>query len=263
MNEKVTVITGASSGIGEALAKQLGAKGHRLVLGARRENELKRVAGGIGSNAIPVTTDVTRRKDVEHLKDVALERFGHVDVWVNNAGRGITKSVMELTDQEFDEIVAIVLKSVFYGMQTIVPHFLERGQGHLINVSSFLGRVPLIPYRSIYSAMKSAVNVLTANLRVDLKAKYPRIHVSTVMPGVVDTDFQKVAGSPFPVRAGSTLGPQRVQSANEVAVQIVSLIDHPVAELYTNPAAPELAQQYFRDVALFEESMLRRRSSGN
>src|SRR2546430_6930770 len=189
MNEKVTVITGASSGIGEALAKQLGAKGHRLVLGARRENELKRVAGGIGSNAIPVTTDVTRRKDVEHLREVALERFGHVDVWVNNAGRGITKSVMELTDQEFDEIVAVVLKSVFYGMQTIVPHFQERGQGHLINVSSCLGRVPLIPYRSIYSAMKSAVNVLTANLRVDLKAKYPGIHVSTVMPGVVDTDF--------------------------------------------------------------------------
>ena len=263
MTEKVTVITGASSGIGEALAKHLGAKGHRLVLGARRENELKRVAGGIGSNAIPVRTDVTRRKDVEHLKDVALERFGRVDVWVNNAGRGITKSVMELTDQEFDEIVAVVLKSVFYGMQAIVPHFQERGQGHLINVSSFLGRVPLISYRSIYSAMKSAVNVLTANLRVDLKAKYPGIHVSTVMPGVVDTDFQKVAGSPFPVRARSTLGPQRVQSADEVAVQIVSLIDHPVAELYTNPAAPELAQQYFRDVALFEESMLRRRSSGN
>src|SRR2546427_10824246 len=145
MNEKVTVITGASSGIGEALAKQLGAKGHRLVLGARRENELKRVAGGIGSNAIPVTTDVTRRKDVEHLKDVALERFGHVDVWVNNAGRGITKSVMELTDQEFDEIVAVVLKSVFYGMQTIVPHFQERGQGTLDQRLLFLGQSAIDP----------------------------------------------------------------------------------------------------------------------
>jgi short-subunit dehydrogenase len=100
---------------------------------------------------------------------------------------------------------------------------------------------------------------LTANLRVDLKTKYPGISVSTVMPGIVDTDFQKVAGSPFPVKAGSTLGPQRVQSAEEVARQIVSLIDNPVAELYTNPAASELAQQYFRDVALFEENMLRRR----
>src|SRR5213593_517907 len=193
MTEKVTVITGASSGIGEALAKHLGAKGHRLVLGARRENELKRVAGGIGSNAIPVRTDVTRRKDVEHLRDIALQRFGHVDIWVNNAGRGITKSVMELTDQEFDEIVAVVLKSVFYGMQTIIPHFQERGQGHLINVSSFLVRVPLTPYRSIYSAAKAGVNVLTANLRMALKTKYPDIHISLVMPGIVDTPFHKVA----------------------------------------------------------------------
>src|SRR5467141_3358178 len=206
MNEKVTVITGASSGIGEALAKQLGAKGHRLVLGARRENELKRVAGGIGSNAIPVTTDVTRRKDVEHLRDVALERFGHVDVWVNNAGRGITKSVMELTDQEFDEIVAVVLKSVFYGMQTIVPHFQERGQGHLINVSSFLGRVPLVSHRSIYSAAKSGVNVLTANIRMDLKEKYPGIHISLVIPGIVDTDFHKVARTPQLPKAGTRVG---------------------------------------------------------
>ena len=261
MTEKVAVVTGASSGIGEALAKQLGARGHKLVLGARRENELNQVAHDIGLNAVPVITDVTRRKDVEHLRDIALQQFGHVDIWVNNAGRGITKSVMELTDKEFDEIVAVVLKSVFYGMQTIVPHFEERGEGHLINVSSFLGRVPLVPYRSIYSAMKSAVNVLTANLRVDLKTKYPGIHVSTVMPGVVDTAFQKVAGSPFPVKAGSTVGPQRVQSADEVAGQIVSLIDHPVAELYTSPAAPELAQQYFRDVSLFEENMLRRRPS--
>src|SRR5438445_5775928 len=263
MTEKVTVITGASSGIGEALARQLGANGHRLVLGARRENELNRVGHEIGPDAVRVITDGTRRKEVDHLRDIALQRYGHVDIWVNNAGRGITKSVMELTDKEFDEIVAVVLKSVFYGMQTIVPHFQERGEGHLINVSSFLGRVPLIPYRSIYSAMKSAVNVLTANLRVDLKAKYPGIHVSTVMLGVVNTDFQSVAGSAFTVRAGTTLCPQRVQSADEVAVQIVSLIDHPVAELYTNPAAPELAQQYFRDVALFDESMLRRRSSGN
>jgi short-subunit dehydrogenase len=259
MTEKVTVITGASSGIGEALAKQLGARGHKLVLGARRDNDLKRVAHEIGTNAVPIVTDVTRRKDVEHLRDIALQRFGHVDIWVNNAGRGITKTVMELTDNEFDEIVAVVLKSVFYGMQTIVPHFQERGEGHLINVSSFLGRVPLVSYRSIYSAMKSAVNVLTANLRIDLKTTNPGINVSTVMPGVVDTNFQKVAGSPFLAKAGSTLGPQRVQSADEVAGQIVSLIDHPMAELYTNPAAPELAQQYFRDVAFFEENMLRRR----
>jgi len=169
---------------------------------------------------------------------------------------------MELTDHEFDSIIDVVLKSVFYGTQTIVPHFQERGEGHLINISSFLGRVPLVSNRSIYSAAKSAVNVLTANLRMDLKGKYPRIKVSLVMPGIVDTDFHRVAGTPMAMKAGSQVGPQKVQSAGEVAIQIASLIDHPVAELYTNPALSELTRQYYADVGAFEENMTMR-SSGN
>lgn len=127
MSETVTVITGASSGIGAALAVRLGSKSHRLVLAARRE-ELKQVAKQTKTVALTVTTDVTRRSDIERLRDVALEKLGHVDVWVNNAGRGITRPVLELTDQEFDDIVSVVLKSVWYGMQTIVPHFQESGK---------------------------------------------------------------------------------------------------------------------------------------
>ncbi len=261
MSEKVTVITGASSGIGAALAKQLGARGHRLVLAARREKELKQVASQAGTEALPVATDVTRRRDVERLRDLALKEYGHVDVWVNNAGRGITKTVMDLTDRDFDDIVEVVLKSVFYGMQTIIPHFKERGQGHLINVSSFLGRVPLVTYRSVYSAAKSGVNVLTANLRMDLRTKYPEIHVSLVMPGIVDTNFHKVAGTLAVVTAGGRAGPLKIESAEEVADRIVSLIEHPVAEIYTNSTLGEIAQQYYRDVALFEENMARRTSS--
>ena len=215
-----------------------------------------------GSKAIPVVTDVTRRRDLENLRDSALKKHGHIDVWVNNAGRGITKTVMDLTDHEFDSIIDVVLKSVFYGTQTIVPHFQERGEGHLINISSFLGRVPLVSNRSIYSAAKSAVNVLTANLRMDLKGKYPRIKVSLVMPGIVDTDFHRVAGTPMAMKAGSQVGPQKVQSADEVATQIASLIAHPAAELFTNPASSELARQYYADVGAFEENMAKR-SSGN
>lgn len=256
MGETVTVITGASSGIGAALAKRLGSKNHRLVLAARRENELKRVAAETGTDTLIVKTDVTRRKEVEHLREAALQKFGHVDVWVNNAGRGISKTVLELTDQDFDEIEAVVLKSVWYGMQTIIPHFQERGRGHLINISSFLGRVPLAPYRSIYSASKSAVNILTANLRMDLRTKYPGIHVSTVMPGLVNTNFQNIAGRHPAVGMGLLSGISQVQSAEEVAGQIASLIEHPVAELYTNPSSPGLVQQYYRDVGLFEENML-------
>ncbi len=252
---KVTVITGASSGIGAALAKQLGSKGHYLVLAARREDELEKVARETRTKAIVVAADVTRRSDVEHIRDLAIREFGHVDVWVNNAGRGITKPVMELTDREVDEIVAVVLKSVLYGIQTIIPHFQERGRGLLINVSSFLGRVPLAPYRSIYSAAKAGVNVLTANLRMDLKAKYPEIHISLVMPGIVDTPFHKIAETPPFVGGRGRSGRMTVQSAEEVASQIASLIEHPVAELYTNPSSADLVEQYYRDVGRFEENM--------
>src|SRR5947208_13620407 len=196
MTNEVTVITGASSGIGAALARQLGSKGQQLVLAARRENELREVARQAGTRALVVPTDVTRRGDVENLRSQALEEYGHVDVWVNNAGRGITKSVMDLTDQDFDEITGVVLKSVLYGMQVIIPHFQQRGRGHLINVSSFLGRIPLVSHRSIYSAAKSGVNVLSANARMDLRDKYPKVQVSLVLPATVETDLHRNAGTP-------------------------------------------------------------------
>jgi short-subunit dehydrogenase len=263
MPELVTVITGASSGIGAALARQLSSRKHKLVLAARRLDELRLLSSQTGVEALCVVTDVTRRSDVDHLRDLALEEYGQVDVWVNNAGRGITRQVMELTDQEFDEIVEVVLKSVFYGMQAIIPHFQDRGRGHLVNVSSFLGRVPLLPYRSIYSASKSAVNTLTACLRMDLRSKYPGIHVSTLMPGIVDTDFHKIAGPGLSVRAGGNLGPTRVESAEEVAGKIVSLLDNPQPELYTSSSQAELVKQYFEDVGKFEERMARRASGSS
>src|SRR5207249_11770522 len=135
MTNEVTVITGASSGIGAALAKQLGSKGHQLVLAARREKELKEVAKQAGMRALVVPTDVTRRADVEDLRSQALKEYGRVDVWVNNAGRGITKTVLDLTDQDVDKIIADVIKSVLYGMHAIIPHFQNRDQVHLINFS--------------------------------------------------------------------------------------------------------------------------------
>ncbi len=255
MEPRVVVITGASSGIGAALARQLGAQGHRLVLGARREALLRQVAADSATDAVPVVTDVTRRRDVEHLREVALDTFGHVDVWVNNAGRGASHVVLDLTDEDVQSIVDVVLKSVLYGTQAIVPHFQERGKGHLINVSSFMGRVPMASYRSIYSAAKSAVNILSSNLRMDLRAKYPGIQVSVVMPGIVDTEFHKVAQTPIPIRAGERAGTTRVETADEVAAKIVTLLDHPVAELYTAPQMAEITRRYYEDVGAFEERM--------
>jgi NADP-dependent 3-hydroxy acid dehydrogenase YdfG len=254
MSNRVVVITGASSGIGAALAKRLGAEGHRLVLAARRQKELKRVASQSGTRALPVVTDVTRRADVDRLRDAALREFDHVDVWVNNAGRGISTPVMELTEDDLDEMIAVNLKSVFYGMQAIVPHFQQRGEGHLINVSSFLGRVPLVSVRSAYSAAKAAMNVLTANLRMDLANTHPGIHVSLVMPGMVATQFHAVAAGMPPGKAARFSHPG-MQSAEEVAAMIASLMDHPAAELYTNPASADTARRYFDDIAAFEQSM--------
>lgn len=255
------MITGASSGIGAALARQLGNRGDHVVLGARREEMLRKVASESGADALAVVTDVTRREEVDRLRDRALEKFGHVDVWVNNAGRGFTKSVDSLTDDDARTIFDIVVMSVVYGMQSILPHFKDRESGHIVNVSSFLGRVPLLPYRSIYSACKSAVNVLSANLRMDLRTDYPGIHVSVVMPGIVDTPYHDVAGPGLKVRAGGFLGPTRVESAEGVASKIVEVIDHPAAETYTNPSSADLVGPYFRDVGAFEEDLAKRRSA--
>jgi NADP-dependent 3-hydroxy acid dehydrogenase YdfG len=260
VNPKTIVITGASSGIGAALARHLGREGHNLVLAARRADQLNAVAGEVTSHVITVVADVTRRENVVRLRDEALRAFGEVDVWINNAGRGISRPALELTDADFDEMMAVNVKSTLYGMQAIAPHFIERRRGHVINVSSFLGRVPIATHRSAYNAAKAALNALTANVRVDLAAKYPDIHVSLVMPGLVTTDFARNAiGSTSAVApawapgAGSGMKPQ---SPEEVAAAIGELIQHPVAEIYTNPASAPMAKRYFEDISTFEEALL-------
>ncbi len=266
---EVVVITGASSGIGAALARRLAGDGRRLVLAARRGDALRQVALEAeqrGSpRALAVETDVTQRPQVEGLRGAALAAFGDFDVWVNNAGRGISRPVLELSDEDVEEMLAVNLKAALYGMQAAVPHFVERGSGHLVNVSSFLGRVPLVSVRSAYSAAKAALNSLTASLRADLRA-HPEVHVSLVMPGVVTTEFARnarggpaVAAGPSagaaarPANAaGSTPSAATPQTAEEVAEAIAGLLRHPVPELYTHPASAGLAREYFADVAAFE-----------
>ncbi len=258
MNSKVIVITGASSGIGASLAKQLGANNNMLVLAARREHELNQVAKQSGSHALPVICDVTKRQDIENLRDAALAEFGRIDVWVNNAGRGIGIKVLDLSEEDFNQIIDVNLRSAFYGMQAIVPYFQKQIKGHLINISSFLSRVPLLTFRSIYSAAKAALNSLTANLRMDLSANYPDIHISLVMPGPVATDFAKkaIGGTPALLPGAS---PLKAQSADEVAAVIVDVINTPRPEVFTQPILAEIAGKYYQDVAAFEQNMRSRR----
>jgi NAD(P)-dependent dehydrogenase (short-subunit alcohol dehydrogenase family) len=257
MVAKVVVSTGGSAGIGAELARQLAARGDKLVLAARREAELRQVAAACGVDALPVVTDVTRRADVDHLRDEALRVFGRVDVWVNNAGRGIGRQVLDLTDEDIDAMMAINVKAALYGMQAIVPHFKERGSGHLINISSGLSRIPFASSRSIYSAAKAALNSLTATLRLDLRTQYPGIQVSIVMPPMVKTDFAKNAlyGTPMPPGGFRPGAGTQAQQPEQVAAAIVDLIDHPRPEIFTDPGQAELAARYYADVAAFEANM--------
>lgn len=250
MDDKVIVITGASSGIGATTAKLVGRRGASVVLAARRETQLRAVAVESGSKAFPVVADVTKRAEVEALVAAALGRFGRIDVWINNAGRGITRSVAELTDEDLDEMMLVNVKSVLYGMQAVLPHFKERRQGHIINISSVLSRVPFASFRSAYSASKHAMMSLTANLRTDLRAEFPDIHVSAMMPGLVATDFglNAMHGGPD---SRQLPNPQPVE---EVAAVLVDLIEHPRAEEYTRPIYKQQVAAYYAadDVATLE-----------
>jgi short-subunit dehydrogenase len=254
-DKKTIVITGASGGIGAALARVLADEGHSLSLVARREKELNEVGSeaqreGAGAVAC-IIADVTRRDDVERIARETIVRFGSFDVWVNNVGRGITRDVLDLTDADIDEMIAANVKSAVYGMQVAAKHFLSRDAGQIINVSSFLGRVPLASFRSAYSASKAMLNSLTANLRTDLAAKSKNIHVTLVMPGVVTTDFSRnVVGEARQPMAGGK-GPP-TQTAEEVAKVIASAIRRPLAEVYTNPSSAPLVKAYQEDIATFE-----------
>jgi short-subunit dehydrogenase len=247
---RVIVITGASEGIGALLAKRQAAKGDAVVLAARRGEKLEQVAKECGGSTLSVVTDATKRAEIDRLRDAALARFGRIDVWINNAGRGIGIRVMDITEDDLDEMLAVNLKSAWYGMKAAVPYFQEVGRGHLINISSVLARVPLATPRSAYSASKAALNALTANLRMDLRASHPAIHVSLVMPGPVATEFHNNSLGGTPTGRGMA-----IQPVEEVVQAIEHLIDNPRPEIYTNPTSAELVQRYYRDVSAFEDEL--------
>ena len=253
--DKVIVITGASAGIGAELAKQLGAMDAKVVLAARRKKELDAVAAAIGNDALAVVSDVTKRQDVEHLAKAALARFGRIDVWVNNAGRGISRSVGELTDDDLDAMWRDNMKSVVYGIQAVLPHFKSRNEGQIINVSSGLSRVPFAPVRAAYGAVKSAVNMLTASLRVELRATHPGIHVTLLLPGVVATEFGLNSLGSGIVDNRKLPGAQPVDAA---ARAIVDVIENPRPEAYTSSFIAEAVGRYQREPDAFEAEIASR-----
>jgi short-subunit dehydrogenase len=241
MPERVTVITGASGGIGAALAELLAARGASVVLVARRERELRAVAGRCGSRAHVIVADVTRRDEVHRVVADSIARFGGIDVWVNNAGQGISKPPSQLTDDDIDEMMRVNLKSALYGMQEVLPHFKARQSGQVINVSSMLGRVPFAVVRSAYNGAKHFLNALTANFRTEVQATHPGIQFTLVSPGVVRTDFGLNA-----LNGGmdSRQFPDS-QSAEEVAAVIAEAIESRRPDVYTRAGAHDRVMAYY------------------
>ena len=246
MDERVVVVTGASSGIGAALAEILANRNGSVVLVARRRDALEAVAVRCGGRAHVVVADVTRRQDVRHVVDETLARFGQIDVWINNAGRGITRMPSDLTDEDVDEMMRSNVKSALYGIQEVLPHFKSRNEGHIINVSSMLGRVPFATIRSAYCGAKHFLNALTTMFRDELKSSHPGIQISLVSPGVVRTDFglNAVHGGP-----DSRTFPES-QSAAEVAEVIAGVITSRAPDVYTRPGAQAMIASYYATVGV-------------
>lgn len=254
LSSKVVVVTGASSGIGAALSRKLASLGAKVVLAARNVEALQSVADSCGApeNVLIHRCDVSVRGDHEALLSAAIDKFGFVSCWVNNAGVGISRSVMELTDEDVDSMITLNMKSVLYGMQTSVGYFKVAGSGHVINVSSFLARCPTSSIRSMYSASKAAVNSLTANLRMDMKAEgFNDIHIALFSPGLVATPFglHSKYGGPDSMKIP---GAQDVEEVVDVMAQMIAnpadRVDVYSRESYKDAIVNYLAADDIREV---------------
>jgi NADP-dependent 3-hydroxy acid dehydrogenase YdfG len=211
---------------------------------ARREDALRNVARACGERALPVVADVTRREDVRRIVSESIARFGHIDVWVNNVGQGISRMPSQLTDQDIDDIIQVNVKSALYGMQEVLSHFKERGAGHVINVSSMLGRIPFAIIRSAYNGAKHFLNALTANFREEVQKTHPGIQFTLVSPGVVSTDFGLNAKHGGP----DSRSLPNSQTADEVAAVIADVIESRRSDVYTRAGAKERIAAYYASV---------------
>jgi NADP-dependent 3-hydroxy acid dehydrogenase YdfG len=186
---KVVVITGASSGLGEATARLLSAQGATVVLGARRIQRLDTLVQEItvcGGKALAVTTDVTNREQVKRLVDTAVQTFGQIDVLLNNAGLMPSSLLERLRVDDWERIIDVNLKGVLYGIAAALPHMQAQKSGHIINVASVSGH-KVSPGTAVYAATKHGVRVITEGLRQEVKPH--NIRTTIISPGAVATEL--------------------------------------------------------------------------
>ena len=193
---KVVVITGASSGLGEATARHLSELGATVVLGARRTERIQALAdelAGKGGKVIAVATDVIDHAQVQRLVDTAVENFGRIDVIINNAGVMPNSPLERLRIDEWDKMIDVNIKGVLYGIAAALPHMQKQKSGHIINVSSVAGH-KVRAGNAVYAATKHAVRVISEGLRMEVKPY--NIRTTVISPGAVATELANSISEP-------------------------------------------------------------------
>jgi NADP-dependent 3-hydroxy acid dehydrogenase YdfG len=187
LNGKVVVITGASSGIGEASARHLASLGARLVLGARRADRLRTLAESIGEHAVWRETDVTKLNDQQALAAQALKHFGRIDALVNNAGVMPASPLAMGKVEDWDRTIDVNVKGVLYGIHSVLGHMLERGSGSIVNIASVSAHEAHAG-GAVYSASKFAVRAITEALRKEVSGK---VRVCMICPGLTESELKE------------------------------------------------------------------------
>ncbi len=220
LDGKVTVITGASSGIGAAIAHRFAAEGSPVVLAARRPEKLQAVAQSVnaaGGRAIVQPADVTDYSQVEQLVKVALQQFGQIDVMVNNAGHALEKSVLESSVEDLDGQVDSNLRGVMYGCKAVLPHMIARQTGSVINVGSICSHRHF-PNYAAYVAAKFAVLGFSRSVYEEVRPH--GIRVNCLCPAAVNTNWADLAGADLPWDRDERLQPEDLA---EVALMCVTM----------------------------------------
>lgn len=222
-DQLTVVIAGASSGFGKGVARRLAADGANLVLGARRTQLVEALAEELSPNAVAVSMDISKEKDVKKLYDTAMEKFGRIDVWINMAGVGLIGPYTEIPAEDLRRLVETDVLGTMYGSQYALRRFKEQKSGTLINIGSFAAKVPL-PYYASYSAVKYAVASLSSALRHEMELEgFDDIHVCTVHPWASDTPFFDHSGN----YSGHRAQVKPMDDPEKVIDAVIGLIDKP------------------------------------
>jgi len=242
IREKVVVITGASSGLGEATARHLAAKGAKVFLGARRTDRLRALVADIeraGGQAAATKVDVTKRSEVEAFVRAAIEKFGRMDVLVNNAGLMALAPIEKALVEEWDRMVDINIKGVLYGVAAALPVFSRQKSGHIINIASVAGHKVTMG-GAVYCATKYAVRVISEGVRQEVEG----IRTTIISPGAVQSELALGISDPETAAGIKDFYRQQAIPADAVARAIAYAIEQPadvdINEVLLRPTVQEL-----------------------